>query len=149
MNAQEMNQKARETLEKLKPTLDDVKVSGERMKNHPNKLDKEFYLAMQDDFSKYYDDVVEGYIDVAVMLDEGIATLTTLLRIDYQNKHENDTKIKVPGKDILENEAKVDLKEVSEIKTILGGREKVVRNYIATCRSHVNAFTGQQQEDNE
>ena len=149
MDAKQMNQKAKEVLERLKPTLDDVKVSGVRMKDHSNKLDKEFYLAMQDDFSKYYDDVVGGYIEVSVMLDEGIATLTTLLRIDYQNKHENDTKIKVPGKDTLENEAKVDLKEVSEIKAILGGREKVVRNYIATCRSHVNAFTGQLQDDNE
>lgn len=149
MNAEQLNTEAKEILTGLKGVFNDVKVNGERMKNHSNKLEKEFYLAMEDDFSKYYEDIVDGYFNVMVILEREIAGLTTVLRIDYQNKHREDTKIKVPGKDILENEAKVELKDVTEVKTILTGKEKVVRNYIATCRSHINAFTGQTQEDNK
>lgn len=149
MDAKELNQEAKEIVEGLKSTLDDAKVVGERIKDNNDVFNVAFYLEMEDQLSNFFDNVVDAYMRVKNLLEFGMATMVTLLHIDYQNKHQKDAKTKVPGKDILENEAKIELKEVFEIETILAGREKVIRNYLATCRSHINALRGQQQEEDE
>ena len=106
----EMNEKAKELMLKLRSTLDDAEMVGERIKDNNDVFNVAFYLEMEDQLSHFFDKIVDAYMKVKNLLDFGMATIVTLLRISYQNKHQEDTKIKVPGKDILENEAKVELK---------------------------------------
>ena len=140
---EDYNTLAKNILEELKPTFEQVKMLGQEIKVYPNKLDKNFYLKIQDELSECYDKILEKYIGyLEPMLD--IAEANILLALKEKYKSENQ---KLPNSKILEAEVLSEIKDVLTINRLLESWVKITKNYIQTVRSHINAITGRETDE--
>jgi len=135
------NEYANEVIDELKPTFEKVREIGAQIKAHPNKLDKIFYLAVQDDLSVEYDLILEKYLTVKGKTKEAEAITILALKEQYEGE-------KVTQK-ILESEMIVEIKDILTAENILESWVKITKNYLQTTRSHVTAITGREEDGNE
>ena len=135
------NEYANQIIDELKPTFEQVSDIGKHIKVHPNKLDKIFYLSMEDDLSELYERVLEKYLTVKGKANE--AEAVTLLALKEIHKSEKITQ------KILDAETRVEIKDIVTVENILESWVKTVKNYLATTRSHVSAITGKEDGSDE
>jgi len=137
------NTLAKKILEELKPTFEQIKLLGQDIKTYPNKLDKEFYLKIQDELSECYDKILEKYIgELEPLLDIAEANILLALKEKYESENK-----KLPNSKILEAEVIREIKDVLTINHVLESWVKITKNYIQTVRSHINAITGREIEE--
>jgi len=140
---EDYNVLAKNVLEELKPIFEQVKILGQEIKIYPNKLDKSFYLKIQDELSECYDKILEKYVgQLEPMLD--IAEANTLLALKEKYKSENQ---KLPNSKILDAEVINEIKDVLTINHLLESWYKITKNYLQTTRSHINAITGRETDE--
>jgi len=135
------NNYANTAVDELKLTFGQVREIGNKIKAYPNKLDKVFYLSIQDDLSTEYDLILEKYLTLKGKADE--AEAVTMLAIKRQH---DDNKDKVTQK-VLEAEVLVEIKDILTGENVLESWVKITKNYLQTCRSHVTAITGREGDD--
>lgn len=138
------NEYANQVIERLKPTFEQIRDIGNQIKVYPNKLDKIFYLSMQDELSNLYDIILEYYVIVKSKVKEAEALVYLALKESYETQNK-----KMPNTKTLESEVVKEIKDIMSLENILESWYKIIKNYLQTCRSHINAITGREIENQQ
>lgn len=126
--------KCTNTISKIKPVLSKIEKIGAKIKTYDNVFDKSFYLQAQDELSKYAEQVFDAYFKVHAWRKTAEALALLAIKAKYTNSGE-----KTPAIAVLEAEVKNVTKEAYLTDKLLESWYEIVKNYIQTCRNHVNA----------
>ena len=137
---------AQESINSYRPKFQRIREIGNAMHQQVNKLDKRFYLAVEDELSVVYDDILEKYLEVKNKAEEAEATIKVAIEYSY-NQGENKPE-KKPTAPIIEAMVKSEIKDIAVAEALLEAQYKIVKNYLQTCRNHIAAVTGRDVENN-
>ena len=131
------NAEAQQKLEELQEVIKEVQEIGDRIKANTNMFDTAFYLSCQDQLSQCYDVLLSSYMRIHAQLGEAEASSFVAIR----ESHKGD--VKKPIKEELEAESRLQRNEIETADSVLEAWEKIIKNYIQTCRNHVMASVKQ------
>lgn len=136
------NQKVLDLIEDVKPIVEKAKDLMVEMMNYPNKLDKSFYLGVEDELTVIYDGIIEKHLTLKLSVDQAKANTLIALRKNYETT-------KCPPVNILDAEVKIQCSEIEMAGVLMEGYLKSVKNALQTSRSHVNAIVGKDEGNEE
>lgn len=127
-------------LEVLKTYFDEIKEVGKRIKEQENRFDKKFYLESQDILSEAFDEVNRAYLRVKSQVDvaEAIVRLKTVEEAE-----------KKPTESLLTATVTKEVRDLILHEALLEGWMKSTKNYLQTCRSHLNVLSGKETDDED
>lgn len=126
----------------IKPVVDEARKLMKDMMDYPKKLDKSFYLGVQDELSLMYDQVLEKYLTIKLMADNYQANMILVLKKKYEGG-------KAPTVSQLEAEAQIECAESNMASALVESWFKSIKNALQTCRAHTNALSGKDEDTGE
>jgi hypothetical protein len=136
----EIKDQVKNEVETIRPAMEQARKLMQEMMDYPKKTDKSFYLGAEDELTVIYDDLLEKYLTVKLIAETNEAN--TFLAT--KKRYEGGT-VKITVKD-LECETASECAEVFTSMILLESWFKSVKNALQTCRSHISAITGKEED---
>jgi hypothetical protein len=136
----ELNEQVKADIELMRPVMEQARTLMQDMMNFPKKTDKTFYLGAEDQLTVIYDDLLEKYLSMKLLAETNEAS--TFLAV---KKKAEGGSVKLTVKD-LECETAVAVSEVFTSLILLESWFKSVKNALQTCRSHISALSGKEDD---
>jgi hypothetical protein len=133
---------ALKVIQEVRPKIEEARKIASDILGYPDKLDKKFYLEIQDRLSILYDEILEKYLQTKTLADDGNATVILALKKKYETG-------KAPTSPQQAAEATIECSDINMAEALLEAYYKSIKNYLQTTRSHIMAVSGKEENEED